>query len=322
MPDWVPDPVRHYLAHTEAGTPIRALARQQDVHASTVLRQVRKLENRRDDPLVDSALKRLSAVVGLPVDKLDPDLPDLDTVETEAARVLRRLAEQGAVLAVAREMDRAVVVRDLADGDTDRLAVVDAPIAQVLALNEWIESGAPAARIARYRITASGRTALREMIAARENRARDRSEVVSSGPFRSARRQHRDATPISLPESPLVGLSRRRDRDGGPFLDRDLVRAGERLREDYELSRMAASNDTTADTPATAARARVEAAFEDLGPGLSDVALRCCCYLEGMEEAERRMGWSARSGKIVLRIALQRLRRHYDAQGSLAPKIG
>ena len=61
-----------------------------------------------------------------------------------------------------------------------------------------------------------------------------------------------------------------------------------------------------------AARSRVVGALRELGPGLSDVALRCCCYLEGLESAEKRMGWSARSGKIVLRIALQRLKRHYD----------
>nr|WP_245824433.1 DUF6456 domain-containing protein [Pseudoruegeria aquimaris] len=42
-----------------------------------------------------------------------------------------------------------------------------------------------------------------------------------------------------------------------------------------------------------------------------------------MERAERRMGWSARSGKIVLRIALQRLRRHYDEMvGPHGPLIG
>jgi hypothetical protein len=51
--------------------------------------------------------------------------------------------------------------------------------------------------------------------------------------------------------------------------------------------------------------------------------LRCCCFLEGLETAEQRMGWSARSGKIVLRIGLQRLRRHYDeTYGRSGPLIG
>jgi hypothetical protein len=53
------------------------------------------------------------------------------------------------------------------------------------------------------------------------------------------------------------------------------------------------------------------------------MVLRCCCYLEGLEVAEKRMGWSARSGKIVLRIALTRLKRHYDeVYGGKLPMIG
>ena len=72
----------------------------------------------------------------------------------------------------------------------------------------------------------------------------------------------------------------------------------------------------------TGARNRVTRALVDLGPGLSDVVLRCCCYLEGLETAEKRMGWSARSGKIVLRIALQRLRCHYDGLSEPDRMIG
>ena len=72
-----------------------------------------------------------------------------------------------------------------------------------------------------------------------------------------------------------------------------------------------------------AARERVAAALKDLGPGLGDIAMRCCCFLEGMETAEKRMGWSARSGKIVLRIALQRLKLHYEeTHGGMSPMIG
>lgn len=61
LPDWVPEGAKHYLAHTEQGAPIRALARKAGCHASTVLRQIRKVEMRCDDPLVDAALRKLSA---------------------------------------------------------------------------------------------------------------------------------------------------------------------------------------------------------------------------------------------------------------------
>jgi hypothetical protein len=62
----------------------------------------------------------------------------------------------------------------------------------------------------------------------------------------------------------------------------------------------------------------VAEALRDLGPGLGDVALRVCCFLEGIETTERRLGWAARSGKIVLRIALQRLKRHYEERAGRA----
>ena len=138
-------------------------------------------------------------------------------------------------------------------------------------------------------------------------------------------------------------LARRREKDSTPFLASDLVSAAERLREDFELAQMGARGglnwdrflnaspgpcspdsrgDAAQDRP-SAARDRVAAALRDLGPGLGDVALRVCCHLEGLEVAEKRMGWAARSGKIVLRIALQRLRRHYDeTYGRAGPMIG
>ena len=130
---------------------------------------------------------------------------------------------------------------------------------------------------------------------------------------------------VNLAESPLTLLARRRDRNGAPFLSDDLVMAGERLREDFELAQIGprvAQNwerfltgagdrgqfrDTTGTGGSERARERVAAALRDLGPGLGGMVLRVCCFLEGVEAAEQTLGWSARTGKIVLRIALLRL---------------
>ncbi|MCO0613249.1 helix-turn-helix domain-containing protein [Lutimaribacter sp. EGI FJ00015] len=351
MPDWVPAATTRYLAHTEAGLPIRELARHAGCHASTVLRQIRRMESRREDTLVDEALRHLGKSVFRPcrqeserdcrlmnAQNMPTDLPpDEETLRAEAMRILRRLTERGAILAVAADLDKAVVVRDAPDGSS-RSAVVARNVAQAMALKDWITCEAPG-RVSRYAITAAGRAALSEMLGKSSNAQPGFAEaqagfagqhriwderVVADGNARQRRIRYNAA------ESPLTALARRKDRDGKPFLSFELVAAGERLREDFELAQMGPRVTQNWDRFLTgsergsfagsksgmrgseAARDRVATALAALGPGLGDVALRCCCYLEGLETAEKRMGWSARSGKIVLRIALQRLKAHYD----------
>ena len=358
VPSWVPEAALHYLAHIESGTPIRALARHSGRHASTVLRQIRTFETRRDDILVDEALRRLGQNVscakraGSPFKgtkmTVQTDARPADTditlsharLQSEARRVLRRLCETGALLAVSTDMDKAVVVRDGGAGAPARTAVVDRDVAEALALKGWIACDNPG-RISRYHVTGAGRAALGQMMAEAENVAsglREPPLVLAGG-----KEAQSGTTPrrlrYGLAESPLIALARRRDKDGSRFLSHDLVRAGERLREDFELAQMAprvtqnwdhflshvdetGGQSDPAGYGAEAARARVIGALRDLGPGLGDVALRCCCYLEGLERAEKKMGWSARSGKIVLRIALQRLKRHYEELGDAAGMIG
>ncbi len=125
-----------------------------------------------------------------------------------------------------------------------------------------------------------------------------------------------------------MALARRRGQDGKPFLSADLVAAGDRLQEDFAIAGFGeaellgwerpealqpfyAATQSISDRLKRDARTRTLDAVRDLGPGLSEVALRCCCLREGLEATEKSLGWSARSGKVVLRIALHRLNLFY-----------
>lgn len=363
LPDWLPDAVRLYLHHTEDGLSLRALARRDGCHASTVLRTVRRYEKRREDPLLDEALDALVRETDRLTDpateeqkpmtaplRAKPTAVDEMTLKREGLRILRRLGEAGATLAIAPDMEKAVVLREFPDGRCARLGVVDRVVAQAFVLQDWIQCR-KAGRVSSYEISAPGKAALKRLID-EDDQARMASGMAEA-PMAFAD-QHRiwgeklipgDDGPRrvrqNLAESPVTVLGRRREKDGRPFLDPGLVEAAERLREDFELAQMGPrvaqnwerfltggdrggfQNDAGLAQGPKAARDRVGAALRDLGPGLGDVALRVCCFLEGIEAAEQRMGWAARSGKIVLRIALQRLRRHYDdTYGKHGPLIG
>ena len=357
LPGWLPGPVRLYLRHTEEGLSLRALARESGLNASTVLRHVRRCESLRDDPLIDEALSVLGNGHASPPSKIEDSaemtmtirskaLPDEVMIAREARRILRRLCEAGAVLALAPDMDKAAVLKSMPDGRSARTAVVDRAVAQAFALKDWIACRGQG-KVVLYGITPAGRAALKRLLA--EDDAQRQGLAEAPAVFGEQHRVWGERVMAAgdeprrlrcnLAESPVAVLGRRREKDGAPFLDADLVAAAERLREDFELAQMGprvaqnwdrflTAGDRTGYRPGsgpaqgpTGARDRVAAALRDLGPGLGDMVLRCCCYLEGLEAAERRMGWSARSGKIVLRIALQRLKRHYDEQGG-APMIG
>lgn len=132
-------------------------------------------------------------------------------------------------------------------------------------------------------------------------------------------------------ESPIAWLRRRKDRDGEPMISQPQFDAGERLRADFWVARMTprVTANWSAEAPmerrrrsgpttssemldnVADARQRVGRALAAVGPELAGVLIDVCCHLKGLESAEWAAGWSQRSGKVVLQLALTRLARHY-----------
>jgi len=277
-----------------------------------------------------------------------PLVSDDTTINREARRILRRLCETEATLVLAQDMDKAIVLRTCPEGTQTRTAVLDRKVAHAFALKDWIAT-ARRGRVSVYTITEAGKSALKRLIEEDRKRRKAPMEMAEAATPFMAQHQLWGERPVraddgtirkirvNLAESPLATLARRKGRDGKAFLSMDLVQAGEKLREDFERAQMGPrvaqnwekfltggdrgagfSDGGMAEGP-RAARDRVTRALDDMGPGLADVVMRVCCFLEGLESAEKRLGWSARSGKIVLKIGLQRLLKHYETVYGFVP---
>lgn len=254
------------------------------------------------------------------------------TLSDDDARALRRLlhalSETGASAAPS-EIDASIIVRARRNGVTVVRARLPAAVAEAAlseGLAQWTQDGAQQ----RLRLTQAGGAFLRRQAA-----------PADADPFRAqhaayaARALEKGARPtlVNDAESPLAWLARRKDRDGRPFLEPTQLEAGERFRRDIEqaqiLQRVTANWDASISSSrrgadagvavtdiAMDARGRLTRAFDAVGPEMAGLLTDVCGYLKGLELVESERGWPARSGKVVLKIALDRLARHYG----LAPQ--
>ena len=150
-------------------------------------------------------------------------------------------------------------------------------------------------------------------------------ELTAEGPRRGAGavarkigRARRSVT-VNLAESPLGWLHAH-----GHLGDR-LFDAGERLRCDYETAQIAPGITMRWEPvriPGTGgklapgerqldARQRFDGAIRAAGRGLEDILWRVVCACETLPAAEKALEWPARSGKLVLRLALDRVADFY-----------
>lgn len=147
-------------------------------------------------------------------------------------------------------------------------------------------------------------------------------ELTEEGPLRGsgAKRKTRSVT-VNLAESPLSWLHAR------GHLDDRLFDAGERLRADFERAQLGPNITmrwdpvrarSTGDASLThserqiAAKQRFDAALKEAGKGLEDVLWHVVCAGESLPAAERSLNWPARSGKLVLKLALERVADFYQ----------
>jgi hypothetical protein len=146
-------------------------------------------------------------------------------------------------------------------------------------------------------------------------------ELTVEGPKREGgARRHRRSVTVNLAESPLSWLHSR------GHLDDRLFDAGERLRADFERAQLGPSvtmrwdpvrakttgeQGLNASERQIAAKERFDAALEAAGSGLEDVLWRVVCAGESLPAAERALKWPARSGKLVLKLALDRVADFY-----------
>ena len=145
-------------------------------------------------------------------------------------------------------------------------------------------------------------------------------ELTSEGVGQRVARGRGRSVTVNLAESPLAWLHAR-----GHLTTREFA-AAEQLRRDFEAAQLAPSismnwdpvrvksgyfSGLTGSERQVAAKRRFDEAAQAAGKGLSDILWRVVCAGETLPDAEKTLAWPVRSGKLVLKLALERVADYY-----------
>ena len=197
-----------YVWNKVHGKPMREIARATGVHASTVMRHVRKIENNAEDPNIQALIRAAEAA---PMDMGH-------SVGAEIARAKKSLRVTGAVLVVSKGMKRAVVLHPTENGEFEQATVISDAAVHMMVLQSTVRPIAHG-RITKYVLS---------------------EEADGTLPIEAS-------APVRLVDSPMENLARRKDNEGRPFLERDLIKAGLRLHEEFRLTGCEAQIETYLD---------------------------------------------------------------------------
>ncbi len=261
-------------------------------------------------------------------------------LEREARRLLPILARKGAharvgskTAAARRRRDVCIVLRP---DQKKPSAVCDGHVLENFHRQDWVQKDLAGD----WRISTTGLAKLARLNGG-EDGYRSQHQVINEEMVAMPDGSRRPVR-INEGESPLGWLRRRKGPDGRPFLTDDMVAAGDRLRTDFTLARMTPGITTDwtriqthgpgarsarrngildLSDGALAARQRFTCAVNAIGPEMANIVVDVCCFLTGLGEAEKSRAWPQRSAKLVLRLALDILARHYGitARKSRAP---
>ncbi len=160
-----------------------------------------------------------------------------------------------------------------------------------------------------------------------------RPRRAAPGPARGAVREY---------ETALRWLRRRSATGERALLTEPQLAAGERLAADFRHAqllprvtanwsavvpgvrrrRSAPGAGVETSDAAVAARQRVHAALDAVGPELAGILLDVCCFEAGLEATGRAARWPRGAARVVLDLALTRLARHYGLVAPERPAAG
>lgn len=256
------------------------------------------------------------------------------------AVALGHLCKRGSFAVSALEMKEALVMGGKGSGQT-KLATLPAST-----VAEWVANGylrqLAKGKVNRYEITEAGKAYAMEMDAAAGflDRAAEREVAADLGNERPLSHTSNESPKRYAPDAPIVSMYEKQKGNHSHYRQQNWISergfaASTRLAEDFAQAQMLGGQPTTIDwssidfyadltplhdsTPRTwfdnDSTTRFEDALKAVGSGLSDILLLFICYEYGIEQAEKALKWSSRSGKVVLHIALERLADHYAAVG-------